>query len=65
VWWLQDSVAYPLISQRASVRLPYRPTLGPLVEPDVEFSSVRLSDDLPHGLISNRCLEAQQLTELV
>jgi hypothetical protein len=30
-------------------------SLSPLVEPDVGFSPVRLSDDLPHALISNRC----------
>ncbi len=30
-------------------------SLGPLVEPDVGFSPVRLSDDLTRTLISNRC----------
>ena len=30
-------------------------SLGPLVEPDVGFSPVRLSDDLTHTLISYRC----------
>jgi hypothetical protein len=29
-------------------------SLSPLVEPDIGFSPVRLSDDLPHGFISNR-----------
>jgi len=28
---------------------------GSLVKPDIEFSSGRLSDDLPHSLTSNRC----------
>jgi len=30
-------------------------SLGPLVEPDIGFSPVRLSDDLLRELISNRC----------
>ena len=38
---------------------------SPLVKPYVGFSPVRLTDDLPHEIISNRFVEEQLSTELV
>ncbi len=62
VWWIGRMSGRPMsIKYLGDTHVPYV-SLSPLVEPDIGFSPVRLSDDLLHQCIS---FEIPQSTELV